>query len=320
MSMLGLINKHAALVIHPCDAIPRDWIAAAGLDWEPEIRPLSYTRGDGRLIETDISRVVVRSDTGAALAVVGGSYHATPHRRVLSQAADVLDAQGFRLRCAGSIHGGMIPFAEFAAADPTGHDPIRPSVLLMPRHDLARPMTIGLETRIGCTNVIEAIVLGWGFGTGKSTQRMVTHRWKSETQEATLVRAAETAIRGAENMSVRADRMRKVPMTTQDQVEFLAHAFGLKDADEKKRERAQLFGAARDAVPGYNEQLGQNVWSALQCVSHAIDHRNRSSGRMLMSAITGRLASLRSRANRMADGIAENGGRLTFPVQDAEQN
>lgn len=87
-----------------------EWTVQSGLNWQALQAPAHFMRADGTQGLTD-SSVIYRSDTGAALSVMGSRY--VPHQpaEVMQFFAGLAEQHGVRLHTAGALHGGRVLWA-----------------------------------------------------------------------------------------------------------------------------------------------------------------------------------------------------------------
>ena len=84
-----------------------DWRKAAGLDWTIMGSDVWYDTGDGVPVPAELTRqVLYRSDTKAALSVVGQDYNIVQPGDVLEFFGDLTETAGFEMHTAGSLFGG----------------------------------------------------------------------------------------------------------------------------------------------------------------------------------------------------------------------
>ncbi len=86
------------------------WAANAGMTWSIRETPVCY-RTDGidldhAVLTYNDQKVLYRSDTGAALSVVGDRYRVVQPREVLEFYRDLTDVFGYELETAGVLKGG----------------------------------------------------------------------------------------------------------------------------------------------------------------------------------------------------------------------
>lgn len=87
-----------------------EWTVQAGLKWDALVAPAQFIRADGTMGNTD-SRVIYRSDTGAALSVMGSAY--VPHQpaQIMQFFAGIAERHNVRMHTAGALHGGRVLWA-----------------------------------------------------------------------------------------------------------------------------------------------------------------------------------------------------------------
>ena len=81
------------------------WMGAARLNWEIERKPVQYLV-EGKLRTMDDRFVLSRSDSGAALSIVSGSYCIVQPREVIEFYRDLVSQYGYTLETAGALDGG----------------------------------------------------------------------------------------------------------------------------------------------------------------------------------------------------------------------
>lgn len=139
-----------------------DWRREAGLDYRVERAPVLFQRQGtdaSGLIETMGGRdVLYRSDTGAALSVVGKGYHVVQPGEVLDFFARLAEIGGFDLETAGALSDGRRVWGLAKVSDGApviGHDVVRPYVLLATSYDGTMATTAKFTAiRVVCNNTL----------------------------------------------------------------------------------------------------------------------------------------------------------------------
>ncbi|TAK93158.1 MAG: DUF932 domain-containing protein [Aquabacterium sp.] len=144
------------------------WAKSAGMDWSICETPVRYmTERSGMLGEiktVDDQKVLYRSDTKAALSVVGGRYQVVQPKTVLEFYRDLTEVSGFELETAGVLKGGR-KFWALAKTGKTsvlkGNDVVHGYILLASSCDgtlatIATPTTV----RVVCNNTLTVALNG----------------------------------------------------------------------------------------------------------------------------------------------------------------
>lgn len=195
------------------DDYPGSWEEArrlAGLDWEPirvpsyEFRGVNtggspvYEPGDGVTGDyfEDPDRVrIVRSDTGATLAVANDSYQLITHAEMGDVVEAILDQPGVKYETAGSLEEGRAVWALALLDEPVqlkgaagqDHSLTLPYLSIMNRHDGGSALRVQSTTvRIVCANTWRASELE-GEQTGTVFSFRHTKHWRHKVDEARQV-------------------------------------------------------------------------------------------------------------------------------------
>ena len=151
------------------------WAEAAGMQWQIQETPVRYLAapaGDssslyGEAMEFADQKVLYRSDTKAALSVVGSRYKVVQPREVLEFYRDLSEVAGYELETAGVLKSGKKFWALARTGKEAllkGNDLVKGYLLLATSCDgtlatVAMPTTI----RVVCNNTL-AIALSGGTG------------------------------------------------------------------------------------------------------------------------------------------------------------
>lgn len=82
------------------------WVREAGLDWELRETPALFLNASSNLEAYPGRKVLLRSDNGEAMSMMGDDYQVVQPRQVLAFYADLVKGQGLALETAGSLRGG----------------------------------------------------------------------------------------------------------------------------------------------------------------------------------------------------------------------
>lgn len=147
----------------PADADKFTWLKAAGMDWTAQERQMFYPNGtddSGQQVFTavDDRKLILRSDNGFQLGIVGDEYKVVQPFDVLSFFDDLVRLNGMKLSTAGTLFGGR----RFWALAETGEstqivdgDKVDAYVLLVTSVDGTMSTTAGFtSTRVVCNNTL----------------------------------------------------------------------------------------------------------------------------------------------------------------------
>ena len=282
------------------DASIETWTREAGLDYTVNESPVLFQTDAATMPEEFKGRKVLhRSDTGGALAVVSDGYNVVQPSDVMGFFAKLVELGGFQMETAGVLSYGRRVWALAKVnegADIVEGDKVRPYVLLGTSYD-GTMATVAKFTsiRVVCNNTITA-ALGREHG---GTVRVL----HSERFNADAVRM-ELGIVG-DNWERFLVQSRKLSKETMSKVEADAFVAALlqpyhtseKDLNQTKgyRRIMELFngGAIGAEIPGV---MGTR-WAMLNAVTEMVDHeRGRSANTRIESAWFGTGAALKNKA------------------------
>lgn len=188
------------------DRYPADWNEArewAGLTWEPIEAPTFGFQGfnvdgdvthnpaqavTGDYFADDERKRIIRSDTGATLAVRHNQYEIINHTEMGEVVQAILEQDAVKYETAGSIEGGRAVWA-LAYLDepitlPGDNSPTFPYLALLNRHDgSAAFRALSTSVRIVCSNTFSAAEMQ---GEKNSTVFTFHHsaKWRDRIEEA----------------------------------------------------------------------------------------------------------------------------------------
>jgi phage/plasmid-like protein (TIGR03299 family) len=157
------------------------WTKEAGFDWSALAATPTYTRADGSIGTLTDKQVIYRSDTGAALSVMGGKYKIVQPREVLGFFESLIEGGDFQLETAGVLFGG----AKMWALAKNGHggevvrgDVVNQYLMLCTSLDGTTPTTAKFtNVRVVCNNTVRAAMRS----AGQSVK--VTHRTEFDADD-----------------------------------------------------------------------------------------------------------------------------------------
>ena len=277
-----------------------EWTRQAGLAYDVLEAPVLYRTAAASEPEVFTGRKVLhRSDTGGALAVVSDGYRVVQPADVMAFFGKLVELGGFELETAGAMSYGRRVWALAKVnqgADVVDGDIVRPYVLLGTSYD-GTMATVAKFTsiRVVCNNTITAALNSEHSGTVR-----VLHSERFDPDRVRL----ELGIVGNEweRFLVQARKLAGVPLPQSEADQFVAallaphHTSALKIEETRGYRRImQLFnGAAIGAdIPG----VAGTRWAMLNAVTEMIDHeRGRSTNTRMESAWFGTGAALKNRA------------------------
>lgn len=136
------------------------WAVKAGLNWEIQRSPVMFQaqQQESKVQSFEEKSVLYRSDTGAALSVVGQRYNVVQPREILEFYRDLTEISGFELETAGVLKGGKKIWALARTGQSTclkGNDITRGYVLLATACDGSMATTAQFTSvRVVCNNTL----------------------------------------------------------------------------------------------------------------------------------------------------------------------
>lgn len=273
------------------------WTREARLDYTVLESPVLYKTAAASEPELFKGRKVLhRSDTGGALAVVSDGYHVVQPAEVMGFFERLVELGGFQLETAGALSYGRRVWALAsvgAGADVVDGDTVKPYLLLGTSYDGTMATVAKFTTiRVVCNNTITA-----ALNDSEGTVRVL----HSERFDADAVRLELGIVANNwERFLVQSRKLAKVEMSAVEADSFVAELLkpyhsGRLDVTESrafKRIRALFDGASIG-----NELAGASRWGMLNAVTELVDHeRGRSDNTRLESAWFGTGASIKARA------------------------
>lgn len=304
------------------------WAREAGLDWTAEESPVTYETAAGLRTAPD-KKVLFRSDTGAALGVVGDAYKTVQPAAVLEFFRDLTEAGDWHIHTAGALRGGRKIWAlarNHTEGEVTAGDKVRGNLLLATSLDgTMRTIAAMTAVRVVCANTLRLALADTG-----GQQIAVSHR--SEFRADDVKRSIGVARTSFDAFMTQAREFAESPIGQNQARELLRQLFGqpvrlvteaakieagadvgsdfakllarpivLNDEPAAVREQRsvpkvlELFnGAGRGSLhPGAHG----TKWGLLNAITEHVDHElGRSADTRLESAWFGRGHELKSQA------------------------
>jgi len=273
------------------------WTREARLDYTVLESPVLYRTAAASEPELFKGRKVLhRSDTGGALAVVSDGYHVVQPAEVMGFFERLVGLGGFQLETAGALSYGRRVWALASVgegADVVDGDVVKPYLLLGTSYDGTMATVAKFTTiRVVCNNTITA-----ALNDTQGTVRVLhSERFDPEAVRLELGIVANNW----ERFLVQSRQLAKVEMSAIEADSFVAELLkpyhsGRLDVTESrafKRIRALFDGASIG-----NELAGASRWGMLNAVTELVDHeRGRSDNTRMESAWFGTGAALKNRA------------------------
>lgn len=207
----------------------KEWQRAAGMDWQALAAPATFTRADGSTGRTD-KKVIYRSDTGAALSVMGADYQIVQPAQVLEFFRDSVASGGWHIHTAGVLREGRKLWAlarrDDAEALIAKGDRVKLNMLLATSLDgtsptIAKPTTV----RVVCANTVAAAM-------GENS-RIVRLSHRSVFDSSVIFAAMRTAGDEFAHFVDCAQRMAETPIALDEAREVLRKLLPSHDATKR---------------------------------------------------------------------------------------
>ena len=285
------------------------WAREAGMDWSILQAPVCYRtdgiRLDHALMAFDEQKVLYRSDSGAALSVVGDRYKIVQPREVLEFYRDLTEVFGFELETAGVLKGGRKLWALARTGQDAmlkNQDAVCSYLLLATSCDgTLATMAIPTTVRVVCNNTLAVALKGANNAVKVPHSRtfdpvavkkqlgIATSQWA-----AFLYRIQLMADRKVRNVDAAAFFEKVLPLPTNLSVSAApANGRAIKRMQELFDGRGR--GAELSTAKG-------TTWGLLNAVTEFVDHERRARSReyRLDSAWFGQGATTKQRAFDLA--------------------
>lgn len=292
------------------------WTREAGLSYSVLESPVLFQTAAATGPQAWPERKVLhRSDTGAALAVVSKGYNVVQPAEIMGFFSDLVALGGFQLETAGALSYGRRVWALASvgeAAPVVDGDLVKPYLLLGTSYD-GTMATIAKFTaiRVVCNNTITAAVGGYSNGqavkgeaeTEKGYLKSAIRVLHSERFDADTVRLQLGIVANQfERFIVQSRQLAAETMSAAEADSFVAELLkpyhtGRIDITESRAYKRvlQLFNGA--AIGSDIDGVAGSRWAMLNAVTELVDHeRGRSDNTRLESAWFGTGAALKNRA------------------------
>lgn len=289
MAYAGATPWHGLGVKLPEDVDTDTMLPAAGLDWESVSIPAEYRHPiTGAMAQAEGNFVIARSDTGAALGVVGSRY--VPYsNRELMEFGDALRRQGsVKWHTAGSLKGGRRVWAlaqvagQFEVKRRDGTSQVTaPFLLLSTAHDgTMRVRAIFTGVRVVCWNTLSA-----ALGAGDKTGFYARHTGSLKARVADAIEALGLAEKHFRLEAKTMQELANSPMTPAEFVTFTLQVLtGEDDADKARAAFEKAEGRSKALYSRKGSELinlfargagnhGEDRYDALNAITQWVDHQ-----------------------------------------------
>lgn len=282
------------------------WAQKAGMDWtirETPVRFMAEQAGAlGSIMTFEDQKVLYRSDTKAALSVVGGRYQVVQPREVLEFYRDLTEISGFELETAGVLKAGRKFWALAKTGKETvlkGNDVVKGYLLLATSCDgtlatTATPTTV----RVVCNNTL-AVALN-----GATSAIKVPHSTSFDAQA--VKRQLGVAVSQWDSFMYRMKTLSECKVKSHEAMNYFLKVLCQSEAQSDQagslsNERALKKVLSLYEGNGRGAELSAakgTAWGLLCSVTEFVDHerRARSQEYRLDSAWFGQGANLKQRA------------------------
>jgi phage/plasmid-like protein (TIGR03299 family) len=278
-----------------------EMLKAAGLDWNVDLEPLMYRRGD---VFSEVGhKALVRSTDGRLLDVVGADWKPVQNADALDFFHEFVEAGHMTMETAGSLKQGRHVFALAKIGEDFSvvrGDKINGYLLFSNPHQYGRAPSILLTmVRVVCNNTL-TLALGHGGKARYSWSHLQTFDGdRAEMAKEALGLASATMKETKAQMQLLA----KAKLGMYEAEEYFVRVFDPKNTQGDKGKVARHVPLAIEAMaqqPGAN--LGEGTyWQAFNAVTYLTDHTlGRSQDTRVSSALFGGYAALKQRAFDLA--------------------
>jgi len=257
-------------------------LIASALNWTVEKVPL-FADVSGKKVRVPERFATVRSDTGAALGVVGKSYRPVQNVEALNFMDSIIQAKEATYESAGSLNGGRIVWMTAKLPTIAGIDPVDKYLLLTTSHDGTTPvMAAAIALRIWCANQIQAAIR-------KARNKF---RIRHTTNVEFKIEEARKALAGSLSYFHEVDeiynRLKQVKFSQDKLVELVEKVFAHElDPDERSnRQNTRLDNITSEIIRLADLGMGTELpgvrgtaWGAFNAITEYLDHYTTPKGK-----------------------------------------
>lgn len=276
----GYANTNYSQIVKPLTGKSRDWATQAKLDWTIEEAQAGYIDEDGKFHKFDRRKMLVRSDNGKPLAMVGHNYNAVQPTDILSFFAKIAKTYGFKLQLAGEALNGRRIFALAECPQITdlgGGDRIANYLMLVTHNDgTGATRCFFTSIRFWCMNQLPMMLNDRSARDSEGSVSRQTHSrlFDPADMDVNLRRINRNWNQFADTLA----KMREVKVTPTQARIYLGTVFGRLDDDGNlTREAANEDRKMVRILDSYKTGQGQEgikgtVFGLLNGVTRFLDH------------------------------------------------
>jgi phage/plasmid-like protein (TIGR03299 family) len=281
------------------------WQEAAGLNWKAEIAPVCFRpacdNGFERERIVSDKKVIYRSDTLAALGVVGSRYQIVQPERIVGFYDDLCDKYGYAMETMGALKDGKVIWAlakTGVGQKIQGIDDVQAYLLLTTSYDgTSATRAKFTDVRVVCNNTLTMAM-------GKSASKCIDVRHNTAF-DADSVKANLGVGEVWNDHIAKLNKLASVQVDPRTQVDFLLKVYHdmtvqSKDAESMavKRTVQRLSGILTQAPGATMPTAFGTLYGLVNAVSYDVDHspRARSDSNRMSSAWMGAGDALKTKA------------------------
>ena len=279
------------------------WTQEAGFNFEVKETPVHFFPVNGNMTKFNGNKVLYRSDSLNALAVVTDRYKVVQPKEVLEFYRSLVEGQGFQLETAGCLRGGRKIWALAKTGIEStlkGNDRIKAYLLLCTSYDGSLATTAQYTAiRVVCNNTL-SLAVNRNNDTAVRVSHVTTFDANAVKQQLGLGSSWDyfmDQIRAMSETKIRPTTARK----------YLVNVLGDPTMPMDQQPREKLIGNVIDlfngkAIGSDLESAKGTVFGLLNAVTETVDHhaRARTADSRLNSAWFGIGATVKSRAYQEA--------------------
>jgi phage/plasmid-like protein (TIGR03299 family) len=265
------------------DAKIEEWTVAAGMDWRIQRANVRYNTGvEGApqgVIEDKV--VLLRSDNKKPLSIVSTGFKIVQPKTTLEFFRDLVEEAGFKMKTAGTLHGGK----KFWAQAEVGADTItkgtfnRGSLLLATAADGTMQTTAkGVNTEVVCANT-------FGFALSERGGSMVKVSHRTLFQADKVKRQLGVAVDQYQKFIHQARELAHMDMSPEQARVFTFELLG-GDLEDSPDQQVKVFQSQNlrkilglfngDGIGSTMPGRANTAWGMVNAVTEFIDHHQRS--------------------------------------------
>lgn len=280
MAYAHAVPWHGLGVNIDANAPVADWVHAAGIDWEVELRPLmaACNKDEDAIydIPVDDHFALVRKTDNRVMTITGDRWTPVQNRQVVEFFEHFLSAGGATMETLGALRGGRVVWGLASLNEKfvvNGKEDIVKGYLLLASHHILGRATIAKVTpvRVVCANT-----LAMATNTTGAIERRFSH---TKSFEARVAAEAIGLVREEfQKFGKLANQLARLNLTDSDVLNILRPVMDAANSDEPltgyepNRQIAKTLEAYTSA-PGATPGTG---WGLLNAVTYYADHQAKA--------------------------------------------